>query len=203
MTPKEIKKIKVESILIIDFLNEYFVFEKLVKSIFQKKIVEVDHQYKSKLYFYYGGTVGNGIFIDFEEQSIRLDKRKYEDNDIFKSLPINKINNFLKKDKIINELDFYIESIQRKADVYPLHECCKKFTEMRNLLAHEIKNVCFEEKKHFIELLSISKIQERLSKWYEDMLDDDMSDASRAIASNIVYIRIIIEKLKKLNSELK
>lgn len=201
MTPQERKKIQIESILIIDFFNEYYVFEQLVKSLFQKKIVEVDHKYKSKLYFYHGVSAGNS-YVNYNKQCIELNPCKYIEGYNFNTLQINKINNFLKIDNIIDELNFSINSIQRATMEISFNTCCDSLIKMRNCFAHEIKKVNFKE-TDIIELLNISKIKERLSKWYEEMLDDEISDTSKAIASNIVYMRIIIDKLKELNSELK
>jgi len=195
-------EVQINSVVIVHFMIEFDKFERLAKSIFQREIQRVDHKYKSILYFYYGCTVGNEWRIDYNERCIeRNGRRIYNDEEMFKAWPLDKINKFLRKERIIQYFDYEIGSIQTPMSTYPFYDSCEKLIKMRNCLAHSITSVDFKDAE-IIESLSDNKIKERIYDWLDSSVSiEDMSDMAKAICSNTIYMNILAEKLHEVSGK--
>ena len=98
MDQSELIKLQIKSFLIVHYVSTFYTLEKIIKQIFQEKIVKKEHKHKSKLYFAYGCMVGNDVYYDFENESLHLNgTRKYKDDELFNNLNINKIINIKQK----------------------------------------------------------------------------------------------------------
>lgn len=197
MSEKEWYESPIDSIIIVKFMIEYDKFEKEVKRIFQEQIKQVEHKNKSVLYFYYGCTVGNEWRIDYDNRSIeRSNHRKYDDNEMFKSLTLDKINKFLRKERIIHCFNFEINSLQTKMAAYTFYDSCEKLTKMRNFLAHSISRITEFREESFIELLSDNKIEEHIYEWIDNSIPiHDLTHMSKIICSNIIYMNSLQQGL--------
>lgn len=184
-----------DSVIIVRFMIEYDKFEKEIKRIFQEQIKQVEHKNKSVLYFYYGCTVGNEWRIDYDNRSIeRSNHRKYDDNEMFKSLTLDKINKFLRKERIIHCFNFEINSLQTKMAAYTFYDSCEKLTKMRNFLAHSISQITEFREESFIELLSDNKIEEHIYEWIDNSIPiHDLTHMSKIICSNIIYMNSLLK----------
>lgn len=187
----------IKSALIVRFISEYCKLEKIVLSIFQTEILKVDYKYRNKLYFYYGINVGHNVFFDFDKDCVSLGNTvSYNENEMFKTLNLNKIVKFERKESLIKVLNFNVDSVVRKSSCFPFYDCCIRLMNMRNKLAHEVDTLSFQE-RDIIEILS----SEYLKKYNYDYLEGyeiNYSDENTiALLSNIVYMRNIIEKLQK------
>lgn len=184
-----------KSFLIVQFISNFAKLEKKVKKLFGQEIINLDHSHRSKLYFMYGCTVGNEIYYDIDNECISLAlKRKYNDTELFKSLNLNKIVKFNKKENIISQFNFTIDSVQKNNLAFPFHDSVIKLISMRNKLAHELDSISFRE-ADIIEKLSLETLNKShyscLVEWNLEKFDDECL----AIGSNIVYISIISSKL--------
>lgn len=184
-----------DSVIIVRFMIEYDKFEKEIKKIFQEQITHVEHKNKSVLYFYYGCTVGNEWKIDYDNRSIeRSNFRKYDDNEMFKSLTLDKINKFLRKEHIMDCFDFEINSLQTKMAAYTFYDSCEKLIKMRNRLAHSISHITEFKEESFIELLSDDKIEEYIYDWIDHSIPiHDLTHMSKIICSNIIYMNSLLK----------
>lgn len=186
----------IESVVIVRFMIEFDKFEKEIKRIFQEQINLVEHRHKSLLYFYYGCTVGNEWRINFDDRCIeRAGIRKYNDAELFKSLTLDKINKFLRKERIIQCFNLTINSLQTNMSEYPFYDCCEKLIKMRNCLAHSISQVTFKNSE-IIELLNDQKIEKYASEYYNwDISVHNLTETSKIICSNLIYIKVLIQEL--------
>ena len=197
MDQSELIKLQIKSLLIVHYVSTYSVLEKIIKQIFQEKIVKKEHKHKSKLYFAYGCMVGNDIYYDLEKESLLLNGiRKYKDEELFNNLNINKIIRFDRKEHIIEDFQTTIDSIQTKTVSYTLHDAIIKLIEMRNVLAHEVDNIIFKE-KHIVDNLSIEHIKQHPYDWLEGLDVNRIDNESLAIYSNLIYMEMIITKLTR------
>ena len=195
MDQSELIKLQIKSLLIVHYVSTYSVLEKVIKKIFQERIVVKEHKHKSKLYFAYGCMVGNDVYYDFENESLCLNGiRKYKDDELFKNLSINKIIKFDRKEHLIEDFDTTIDSIQTKNLSYTLHDVIIKLIEMRNVLAHEVDNIIFKE-KHIVDNLSIEHIKMHPYYWLEGLDVNRIDNESLAIYSNLIYMELVIKKL--------
>lgn len=181
-----------KSVLIVQFISNYAKLEKLANEMFQSTVQKLDHRHKNKLYFMYGCTVGNEIYYDIEKECLSfVCTRKYNDRELFKSLKLNKIIKFDKKEHIISHFAINIESIQKKNLEFPFHDCVIKLISMRNKLAHELDKISFKD-SDIIEKLSQENIEKHCLIWSKDwdfnLLDDDCI----SLYSNIIYMTHII-----------
>ena len=191
---KEILTLQIKSLLIFDFLNEYNQFEKIVRTVFEKNIPKLPKEKKQQLYFFYGGKIGS--CIEYEDPGLKFQELKYDSNENFSQLTINQILKIFKPNPgVIPEFNFQISSIQRSMTEFPFFDSAIKLLNMRNKLAHELIHLEFKN-RDIIEQLSMEKI---ISETFEILNDYDISkmdNDSKQIASNIIYMRAIIDKLK-------
>lgn len=198
MDQSELIKLQIKSLLIVHYVSTYSVLEKIIKQIFQEKIVKKEHKHKSKLYFAYGCMVGNDIYYDLEKESLLLNGiRKYKDEELFNNLNINKIIRFDRKEHIIEDFQTTIDSIQTKTVSYTLHDAIIKLIEMRNVLAHEVNEIAFKA-KHIIDQLSLDCIMQYPLECLEGLDINKMDNISINLYSNIIYMHKIIDQLHKM-----
>jgi len=197
MEEKDWYESSIASVIIVKFMIEYDKFEKEVKKIFQEQIKQVEHKNKSVLYFYYGCTVGNEWKIDYNNRSIeRSNHRKYDDDEMFKSLTLDKINKFLRKERVIPCFNFEIDSLQTKMAAYTFYDSCEKLTQMRNRLAHSISQITEFKEESFIELLIDNKIEEYIYEWIDRSIPiKNLTQMSKIICSNIIYMNYLRQEL--------
>lgn len=190
----------IKSILITRYITEFSKLEKLILSIFKKDIVKVEHKYKNKLFFYYGVYAGNSVYYDFEANCISISGNiKYDSDEVFASLNLNKIINFERRESLIKSFNFNVDSVIRKTIGFTFNDCCKKLINMRNKVAHEMDTISFQESKDVIERLPLEFLKEYNYEYIEEYDISNMDDVSFALFSNIVYIREIINKLESCN----
>lgn len=195
MEQPELIKLQLKSLLIVHYISYFAKIENLVKQIFQKRVVEQDHKYKSKLYFMYGSVVGNDIYYDIDNECLALvGNRRYNDAELFKELSLNKIVKFDRKECIISEFRANIDSIQTKSLSFTFHDSVIKFINMRNKLAHELNDISFND-KDVVERLSSSYIKQDAFEWLEGLDVTMMDNGTIAIYSNLIYINKILEQL--------
>jgi hypothetical protein len=195
MDQSELIKLQIKSLLIVHYVSTFSTLEKIIKQIFQEKIVIKEHKHKSKLYFAYGCMVGNDVYYDFENESLHLNgTRKYKDDELFNNLNINKIIKFDRKEHLIENFGITIDSVQTKNLSYTLHDVVIKLIEMRNVLAHEVDNIIFKE-KHIVDNLSIECIKKYPYEWLEGLDVTRIDNESLAIYSNLIYMELVIKKL--------
>ena len=195
MEQPELIKLQLKSLLIVHYISYFAKIENLVKQIFQKRIVEQDHKYKSKLYFMYGSVVGNDIYYDIDNECLALvGNRRYHDAELFKELSLNKIGKFDRNECIISEFRANIDSIQTKSLSFTFHDSVIKFINMRNKLAHELNDISFND-KDVVERLSSSYIKQDAFEWLEGLDVTMIDNETIAIYSNLIYINKIVEQL--------
>lgn len=198
MDQSELIKLQIKSLLIVHYASKYSVLEKIIKKTFQERIIIKEHRHKSKLYFAYGCMVGNDIYYDFEKESLHLiGTRKYKDEELFNNLNINKIIKFDRKEHLIEDFQITINSIQTKNLSYTLHDAIIKLIEMRNILAHEVEEINFKD-KHIIDQLSLDCIVQYPLECLEGLDIHKMDNISISIYSNLIYMNIIIDTLRKV-----
>lgn len=190
--------VQIRALLIYEFLNEYNRLEALVRKIFEENISLLSADFIQQLYFYNGGRIGT--FVDVEEDAVRLKVVKYKENDVFKELKINQIIKMLKKKPQLEIFNFEIQSIQRSMEVNSFYDCMIRFLNMRNILAHEMSNIQFKN-KDIVDLLSDEQLKKQDFGILKNYDIGKMDNMTKYIASNLVYIRKLIFKLKSLEAE--
>lgn len=199
MNSKEHIIFQVKAILIVRYISEYCELERLIRTRFQQEILNVDHKYKNKLYFYYGIHIGHDVTYDFEKNSVSLSTtHKFNEDEMFKSLNLNKILKFEKKEKLIKDFDIEVDSFIRKNSPFRLYDCCNKLMKMRNKLAHEVDSIQFDN-NDIIEILSKDFLKEIDYKYIKGYNIEDMDENSIALLSNIIYMKKIIEIFNQSN----
>lgn len=197
MDSKELLQMQIESIIIVNFMIDFNKFERLIKSIFQENIQAVEHQHKSILYFYYGCTVGNNTFINYEDRRIEFNNRTYDDEELFKSLTLHKIIRFLRKEQIIPLFNISINSRTTPLVEYEFYDCCEKLIQMRNSLAHDITEAKFNNNpdKYLIELLPDKILENIQYDWFQSVSINMIPYRAKAICSNMVYMDLFKKEL--------
>lgn len=194
MEQRELKILRIKSLIIVSFLSKYSELESTIKSTFQREILEIEHRHKSKLYFMYGCS-SVSVYYDIEKERISLaNSRSYADDEMFKSLTMDKLIKYDRKEKLISSFKFEIPFKQNKAVSVTFHDCCIKLTKMRNILAHEIINCSFNDNE-VIEKLSDGYISRLDYEWFEDGDISIMDDSSKCIISNYSFMCDLIAKL--------
>lgn len=199
MESKEKIKFIVKSILIVRYISEYCKFEKKVLSIFREKIARIDHVYKNKLYFYYGIHVGHDVYYDFDKNCVSLSSNsEFNEQEMFKSLNLNKIIKFERREKVIKDLNFNVDSVVRRAVSFPFYDCCQKLISMRNVLAHETESIRFKDDKDIIENLSLDYLKRFDYEYVKDYDLEILDGECIALLSNIVYIEKMMGTLNAI-----
>lgn len=195
MDAKEHIILQCKSVLMVQFISNFAKLEKAIIQLFQDFIYNTEHRHKSKLYFMYGCTVGNEIFYDIERECLSLIAiRKYDDNELFKSLKLNKIIKFDKKERIVDVFKNNIESVQKKSLVFPFHDCILKLISMRNKLAHELDKINYKD-SDIIETLSIETIKRFPFEWSDGWDFDIFDNDCILLYSNIIYLNVVLTSI--------
>lgn len=190
--------VQIKSLIIYEFLNEYTQLEQIIRETFEQNISSLPAKVMQQLYFYNGGRIGT--FIDFEEDAVKLNTVKYKEKDLFKELTINQIIKIFKKDPCLKSFDVKIQSIQRATTAYSFYDCATRLLNMRNILAHEMVNLQFKD-KDLIELLTFEQIESQNFKILQNFDVRKMDNMTQYIASNLVYMRILISVLESTEKE--
>ncbi|MCM1504344.1 MAG: hypothetical protein NC127_04010 [Muribaculum sp.] len=192
MDAKEHILLQFKSVLMVQFISNFAKLEKVIIQLFQDHIYKIEHRHKSKLYFMYGCTVGNEIFYDIERECLSLATvRKYDDNEMFKSLKLNKIIKFDKKEHVVDTFNSNIESVQKKNLVFPFHDCILKLISMRNKLAHELDKINYRE-SDIIETLSIETLKRFPFGWSDGWDFEIFDNDCILLYSNLIYLDIAL-----------
>jgi hypothetical protein len=198
MSTKARNIFQTKSILMVRFISEFCSLEKMIINMFKQNILKVEHSLKNKLYFYYGVHVGHNVVYDFERNCVMLaSKNRYDEEEMFGSLNLNKIIQFERRETLINSFKFNIDSEVRKTTSFPLFDCCLKLIKMRNKLAHEVDNLSFSEKE-IIEILPIDYLRKYNYIYLEEFDMENADEDIIALLSNIVYMKIIMNKLNEV-----
>jgi hypothetical protein len=192
MESKELIQLKIDSIVIFHYISLYARLDKITHEIFINYLLKKDHIIRSKLYFYYGCTVGNKTYIDYDSRTIKMDSRKYKDDELFKELTFNQIIKIDKKEHIIDIFNCNIQSFINRTLNYPFHDCCIKIIKMRNKLAHELENLSFKN-EDVIEVFSNKHVEMYAKEWLAGFDIRLMKSSTVEIYSNY----IIMEKITK------
>lgn len=185
--------VQIKSLMIYEFLNEYTRLEQMIRETFEQNISSLPSEVIQQLYFYNGGRIGT--YIDFEEDTVKLNAVKYKEHDLFKELTINQIIKIFKKDQCLKAFDFQIQSIQRATTAYSFYDCATRLLNMRNILAHEMVNLQFKD-KDLIELLTVDQLQAQNFKILQNFDVGKMDNMTQYIASNLVYMLKLISVLE-------
>ncbi|WP_294629660.1 hypothetical protein [uncultured Bacteroides sp.] len=201
MDVKEHIILQYKSVLMVQFISNFAKLEKIIIRSFQDFISITEHRHKSKLYFMYGCTVGNEIFYDIDRECLSLNSvRKYDDNEMFKSLKLNKVIKFDKKEHVVSPLNINIASVQKTSLEFPFHDCILKFISMRNKLAHELDKINFKD-SDIIETLSIETIKKFMYEWSEDWDFNRFDNDCILLYSNLIYLFVVLDTINKNLSE--
>ena len=190
--------VQIKSLMIYEFLNEYTRLEQIIREIFEQNISSLPAKVIQQLYFYNGGRIGT--YIDFEQDTVKLNAAKYKEHDLFKELTINQIIKIFKKDPCLKAFNFEIQSIQRAATVYSFYDCATRLLNMRNILAHEMVNLQFKN-RDLIELLAIDQLAAQNFKILQNFDVGKMDNMTQYIASNLVYMLKLISVLDSQREE--
>jgi hypothetical protein len=191
---KELVQLQIKSLAVFEFLNLFNQFETKIRDLFEKNIEELDTIIIQKLYFYYGGKIGT--FIDYPNDTMKLNVIDFKKNEKFRELTINQIVRILKQESSINFLKYKVDSLQYKTTYYEYMDCIIKLINMRNKLSHELSDLNFHE-KDLIEMLSLDKLREYEFKTLQNYDLSLMDDMTKYIASNIVYMKIMLSKISQ------
>ena len=102
MEQRELKILRIKSLIIVSFLSKYSELEDIIKNTFQREILQIEHRHKSKLYFMYGCS-SVSAYYDIDKERISLaNNRSYSDDEVFKSLTMDKLIKYDRKEKLIH-----------------------------------------------------------------------------------------------------
>lgn len=191
---RDILSIQIRSLIIFEFLKEYNLLEKLIREVFEENISNLPPAILQKLYFYNGGRIAT--YIDFEEDSLKLNVVKYKNDDKFKELKINQIIKIFKGNSCLKEFDFTVPSMQRTTVNFHFYDCILRLLNMRNKLAHEMVHLQFSD-KDLIELLNFVQFEKESLEILQNFNVGIMDDVTQYIASNLLYMRRISKKLNE------
>ncbi len=196
---KETLTRQIKSLIVFEFLDMFNSLEDEIRETFEKSLSNTSSTLMNKLYFYYGGKIGTSI--EPIDNSIKLEKINYKENEVFKKLTITQIIKIYKAEPNIHIFDFNIDSIQKPKTQLRFSDCVSKLVSMRNKLAHEMHDCSFLD-KDIIEVITIEKLQ---SYTFDTLINYDISnmdDMTQHIASNIIYMRLFITQLQDRRKEM-
>lgn len=185
--------LQIRSLMVYDFLDEYNQLERTIRIVFEENIETLPSNTKQQLYFYYGGKIGT--YIEYESHGIKINELNYSEEEMFKQLSINQIIKIFKNNRCLEVFNFSIESIQRPLTVFPFYDCTIRLLNMRNKLAHEVSNLNFRD-GDIIELLSPEQISQQPFELLQNYDLQKMDEMTQCVASNIIYIRRILQQLR-------
>ncbi len=193
LSKKEIITMQIRGIVIFNYLYLFNIMEKSIRDNFKENLDELEIEMKNRLYFMYGGKLNS--YIDYNDDSIKLNNIKFKANETFDKLTINQIINLNKKFKFMKCFLITIPSVNRTTENFDMHDCIIKNIKMRNKLAHETQSFKLSDQE-IIEIFQNKKLEELsynfLSNFDLNLLDND----SKAILSNFYYMDKIINLIK-------
>ena len=187
--------------LTIRYFNKFFnELEIELKTYFTNNILSVSSEKRELLYFALSGIKSNQITFEADNASISLEKVKYKKDETFSVFTANQIIKLQKKYNLLTKLNFTIQSYNSKTTVYPFTDCFLKLISMRNKLAHEMTHLAFRD-SDIIEIVSNNFICEQSDKWFYTLDTTVMSDESKSIFSNLLFMENMLSELRKRVNE--
>lgn len=186
--------INIKSIILFRFMENYDIFEKEVRRIFELKIRDLTTPEIYELYYLQGQSIIKNI--DIINKSTTVSFPDFSDKEKFKSLTLNQILKFY-KNKHTDYFNFEVDSLQKKMIKYTFVEIAQKLVNMRNRLAHELKDVKFDESCR-IDRLSEDMISEMDNSFFKIASFNIWDEICKDIVSNYFYMLKILEKLKNI-----
>lgn len=188
---------EIKSIAIVFFLQTYMSLEKNIKSFFQKEVQNISDSKKNILYFYYGGLIGTNI--NYNDDMIKLKEHSFKKNDSFSDLTLNQILKINKKHNILEHIPKNIPSKKSTLTNLDLNDSILKLINMRNVLAHELENISFNEQRDVIEVLQINQ---EVFPFLKDYDPKSFENEIQFILSNCIYAQEINKLITEKTSEL-
>jgi len=188
-------EILIDSLVICRYISLYAKFEKNIKEIFSHSLLEKDHKIRSKLFFYFGCSVGKKVYIDYDNNLVKMDNLLFKDEELFNDLNMNQMIRIDKKEHLIDIFDFNISSVMNRNLEYTFHDCCIKLIKMRNILAHELDDLEFKE-ADVIETFSNTYIEKNKKEWLDSFDIGSMKQSAICVYSNFSIMEMILEKIK-------
>ena len=185
--------LQIKSLVVFEFLDTYNSLEQIIRKVFEKNLPNLEENILQQLYFYYGSRVGT--YVEYESQSVKLKSVSFKKEEQFKDLSINQIVKIFKSNNSLEAFEFSIESMQRAKAEFSFYDCVIRLLNMRNKLAHELVDLQFKD-QDLIELLTYDQLSKEPLFLLQNFDIQKMDNMTLYIASNIVYMRKIIEKLK-------
>lgn len=195
-------EMQIEALVVYNYMVIYDCFEERLKDLFLQKLKEVKYNENNsikmeRLFFYLGGVGTFSNYIEYDTYSTISRPNKFGGFDMVKQFSLIQMIRIDEKEKIIENFQFNINSINNpKVVQYTFHECCKKLTKLRNVLAHKFSSLKGDS-QNTIELLSDEKIDNLKPKWLENFDVKNMNDKSKLIFSNYIYLKIILDILSE------
>lgn len=194
---RETISLQLKSLLIYDFLKSYNLFEKYVRNAFEASLPTLSTSTMQQMYFLLGGRIGT--YIEYQGPCIKLTSISYKDDEQFKNFSVNQIIRLFKVSHCVEAFEFEIVSLQRPRTSYPFIDCAIKLINMRNKLAHELEELHFKD-SDLIELLSLDNIRKEPFELLQNYDIGNLDDSTKYIASNIIYMRRLIQHLEEIIS---
>lgn len=201
--------LQLEAKAVFYYLDTYIKLENKVKSIFSDTISGFDRDFNKfpekdaetyrkvlyKLHFYYG-IKSYRVSVDRENDVAKLQPVQFDSESKFKDFTLNEIIKTVDACKLIKQFDFSVDSLQSSMVAFEFFSCLKKLLNMRNKLAHEVREPKFKD-ADCIELLSDDLINIKLESIGMAQAAQ-MADSTKQIASNLVYMDLIMNKLNEI-----
>lgn len=197
MRNPNIIQMKINAIIVYNFILLYSKFEKIIKEIFQKRWSKTDLHIRSRIYYYLGWVGSEVKAIDYDSYQVIKEIHKFDEDKLIKQLSIIQIIKLDKNENFIDEFDNMIQSKQVRALKFDLHDSCIKLIKMRNKIAHEFKTLKFKT-CDYIEILSVEKLKENQEEWLKDCDIDKLSEENKIIFSNYIYMKDIVANLERI-----
>lgn len=199
MNDREFLQYQLQSLAVYTYIIDFGILEKVFRNAFRKCLKQISAEKKTPLYFYFAGLRGNNSRISLEKKrpSLHSDDIEFTEDEEFNSLSFSSILNILQNHKICGCFDFNIQSLNERQSEYVSIDCCKKLIRMRNKLAHEQNSLDFKN-ADIIEVLPDTTLEGFIQKINETLSISQMLDDTKAIFSNIVFMRIMIEALESI-----
>lgn len=185
--------IQIKSLMIYEFLKDYNRLEKVIRKIFEDSLSSLPDKIIYQLHFYNGSRLG--ACIDFQNDAAKLNIVKFDENETFHELKIHQIIKLFRKNSCLNAFELTVPSVQRTATEYSFYDCVLRLLHMRNILAHEMVDLTFTN-ADLIELLSIEQIESQNFEILKNYDIHRMDNMTQYIASNLVYMRKLIDMLE-------
>lgn len=177
------------------FLDKYNDLEGYIKDLFKKSVGDASTETKNKIYFLAGGGQIS-THINAKKIQVETNPVKFKGEDSLWKFNLTQIMNMNDEFNILPVLTQEINMLQRNGITISLKECIKIFGSMRNKLVHQTENAIFKE-TDIVERLTIKNIVSYQTEHDFDDLTGSMDDVSQELVSNIIYLDIVLKKLKE------